>query len=177
MDAPLRPRDGVIAVPSGPGLGIALDMEVIEAHRVEFLGGDMSDELEIKALIERGAILTDSKRFDELLECFAPDATFMRRGKPLVGHAAIAEENRKRPVDLVTRHHVTSVLVTMTGPDTAEAISYVLVYRIRGEAGAPPAFPQKMRPPETSGEYHDRFIRTPKGWKIAYRETRDVLDG
>ena len=64
-----------------------------------------------------------------------------------------------------TSHHSSGVQVSFTGADTATACSYVLAWH-----QAPDGSTATMM-----GQYHDRLVRGPDGWRIAYR--RQVLTG
>jgi len=48
------------------------------------------------------------------------------------------------------------------GPDAAEGITILTVYMVAGP-GAATTLPLQV------GEDHDRFVRTPKGWRLASR--------
>lgn len=65
-----------------------------------------------------------------------------------------------------TRHVSSNVAVEVTGPDTAEALSYFALYRYVGEK---PRVPDLDDQPVILGHYTDRFVRTSGGWRIAHR--------
>jgi hypothetical protein len=61
------------------------------------------------------------------------------------------------------------------GLDHAEAVTYYLAYH-HDPGTASPAFPLPLDPPFSLGEWHDRFVRTADGWRIAHRETRRLFE-
>ena len=77
--------------------------------------------------------------------------------------AGLSYHLRYRPVLLgpLLRHHVSSVKIDLTGPDTASAASYFLVFT---EVGL-----------DHWGRYADRLVRAGGSWLIAHRKVR--LDG
>jgi hypothetical protein len=65
-----------------------------------------------------------------------------------------------------TRHLVTNLLVTITGPDDAEAIAGLIAMRAnRSETG-----PAETPGPIVVGDLVYRFRRGPEGWKISFLE-------
>lgn len=65
-----------------------------------------------------------------------------------------------------SRHVSSNVAVTVTAEDEAEGLSYFTLYRYTKEK---PRVPDLDDQPVILGEYHDRFRRTPEGWRIASR--------
>jgi hypothetical protein len=65
-----------------------------------------------------------------------------------------------------SRHVSSNIAVTVTGPDVAEGLSYFTLYRYVGEK---PRVPDLDGQPVIVGQYRDRFVRTPDGWRIANR--------
>jgi len=67
-----------------------------------------------------------------------------------------------------SRHVCSNVAITLVGPDEATAISYLVNYRHDAASGVAQR-PAPAGVPKFVGEYHDRFVRTPDGWRIAHR--------
>jgi hypothetical protein len=65
-----------------------------------------------------------------------------------------------------SRHISSNVAVDVTGPDSAEGLSYFTLYRHLGEK---PRVPDLDNQPVILGHYTDRFQRTSDGWRIAHR--------
>ena len=77
------------------------------------------------------------------------------------GDSASAEaEGRK------SRHVSSNIAVEVTGPDEATGLSYFTLYR---HVGQKPRVPDLEGQPVILGQYTDRFVRTPAGWRIAHR--------
>lgn len=123
------------------------------------------------ALFTEDAIIEIRSGFAELLgvEAEFPEAgaamllgrgaARTERGFAFSGHAALRR--------FVTRERVarglhvsTQPLVEITGPDTAEASSYLRIYHQAKGADAHLTH---------FGRYLDRFVRTPAGWRIRHR--------
>ncbi len=97
-----------------------------------------------------------------------------RDGEQFVGMAALRAAYASRPMNRLTRHVISNTLVRSTGPDSAEATSYVTVYRV----ALPPTKhvpPYPVTGPDVLGEHHDTFRRTEAGWRLSARVTRTIL--
>ncbi|WAZ21392.1 nuclear transport factor 2 family protein [Streptomyces cinnabarinus] len=82
------------------------------------------------------------------------------------GRAALREYFGGRPADRLSRRLMSNILVTVTSPDTATAISYFTTYRVDGFEGGlvPPGAPVQV------GHYEDEFRRRPDGtWLLSAR--------
>lgn len=126
---------------------------------------EISDRIAIDELLVRYSRAIDSRDFDTLETLFTPDATFDggSLGCPTDAHA-IREmiEGTLTGLD-ATQHLVGKSLVEFTDSDTAEVRTYLLSQHIRESAPGP------VKHYFLGGEYADRVVRTPEGWKIAYR--------
>lgn len=124
----------------------------------------------------RAAACADANDAAALAECFAEDAVLLRpNAEPLEGRAAIRAAYQQRPVDRMTRHLVTNLLVEVESPERARARSYVLLWAgSTGDAPTPSGRPAQAR--QMVGEFEDRFVRTAEGrWLIERREARFTL--
>lgn len=110
----------------------------------------------------------DTRQFEKLVTLFASDGVLAR---PDTGEIR-GREAIKAFFDVLTTdplvHAASNLLVTVTGPETAEATSYVTVYRSYREnaAGLP-----KLEAPYAVAKYVDRFVVENGEWKIGYRDT------
>ena len=134
------------------------------------------DELQIRNVLASLTILSDLGDIEDWGMLFAEDALYSTaRGGAQKGRAAIVESGRERRAHGThgpgssNRHLSGSVLVWKTGPDTAEAQSYLLMYKDLPEEGAD-GDGDKAPTLLVVGYYHDRFRRTSEGWKVAHRE-------
>jgi ketosteroid isomerase-like protein len=125
---------------------------------------------EIRETVGRYAHLVDAGRIDELVALFAEDAV-LEAGElpPARGRAAIeaffrgagsrlAAASKGRPL---IRHHVSNIVIDVTGPDAADARSYFLATTERG--------------PDHWGRYRDRLVRIGERWLFTSRLVR--VDG
>jgi SnoaL-like domain len=143
------------------------------------------DELEIRNVIAALALLSDMGDLDEWGMLFTEDADYTTEsGVGWHGRTEIVESGRQRRARGThgpgsnNRHLSASVLVRSTGPDTAEAESYLAMYKDLvpdGEDGLPrdPGQDDEVEKSPTLlvlGYYRDRFVRTGEGWKVAHRE-------
>jgi SnoaL-like domain len=106
----------------------------------------------------------------EIVELFTDDGVWESDEARLEGReqmrrffgdsATAAAEGRK------SRHVSTNIAVNVTGSDSAEGLSYFTLYRHVGEK---PRVPDLDSQPVILGQYTDRFVRTPDGWRIAHR--------
>jgi len=122
----------------------------------------IEDRLEIEDVIIRYANAVDFQDDDLLETCFTDDATASFAGVPAgPGGAAIVAflvSLRGAPV-IGSTHRFGNVVVTLNG-DEADVQSRAVVYGVRGE-------PLQLRMRGIT--YHDHFVRTAAGWRIARR--------
>jgi uncharacterized protein (TIGR02246 family) len=130
-------------------------------------------ESECRALVAETARRADAAQPDALAALFTADAVLVRPGAaPLVGRDAIRAAYAERPPNRLTRHLVTHTRVTVVDADTVDAASLLLVWS--GNHDDPPG-PRGRPGQQAVGEFDDRLVRTPEGWRIARREARFVL--
>jgi 3-phenylpropionate/cinnamic acid dioxygenase small subunit len=58
-----------------------------------------------------------------------------------------------------TSHHLSNVRIRLVDDNHARAVSYVIAWHERPDGTSATVF----------GQYHDRLLRTPDGWRIAHR--------
>lgn len=113
----------------------------------------------------------DARRYAQVLDLFTEDGVLDRLGTVYAGRTALAEFLVARPASLRTRHLSTSIVIDQLAADEARGCSYVLFFQGTEEAADGDAPPRLAGPP-TVVEYHDRFVRTPQGWRIRERRIR-----
>lgn len=126
----------------------------------------MSDRIEIDELLARYARALDYKNFGELDLIFTPDATFDAGGLGApTGPAAIQSMIEGTIGHLDATQHLVgkSVMEFAEDGDSAEVRTYLISQHIRESAPGP------VKHYFLGGEYFDRVVRTPEGWRIAYR--------
>jgi hypothetical protein len=141
------------------------------------------DELQIRNMISQLALLSDRGDIEEWGTLFADDAHYTTAsGAGWHGREAITESGRQRRGKGThgpgsnNQHFSATVFVRSTGPDTAEAQHYLLMYQdlVPDASDLPEGYPEGevKRAPTflVMGYYHDRFRRTSDGWKVSHRE-------
>mgnify|MGYP006276086159 FL=1 len=122
---------------------------------------EISDRMEIDEILVRYSRALDFKNFREVEALFTEDGQFDAGslGAP-TGPAAISAmiEGSIGHLD-ATQHAVSKSLIEFSPDgDTAEVRTYLISQHIKGEGHY-----------LLGAEYADRFVRTPAGWRIAYR--------
>ena len=121
-------------------------------------------------LILRYAYLNDERRYDELATLFTEDAVLYRPSAPeqgIAGRAAILAAFRKRPLETMTFHVTSDILVEVLDEENAQARSRILLLSAtRGPVAG--ALPLEQKAP-VPGVFRDRFRLTPQGWQFAER--------
>jgi len=84
----------------------------------------LSDPWQMSNLTSHFYACLDARDYAGVLDCFAEDGEWFRRGSSVRGTAAITDALAKRPPNFHTAHVVTNVRVHMT----TEATGYVLFY-------------------------------------------------
>lgn len=113
-------------------------------------------------LIHQLAAAHDAARWDDAATLFTDDGLYTRPtapGEAIVGREAILAAFRSRPSRL-TRHFVSNIVVTVEDLGSARAHSLVQLYAETEDGRAKPPL---------IGEFHDRFVLTPAGWRFSER--------
>lgn len=111
---------------------------------------------------------TDTRQFERLVMLFAKNGVLKRSDTgELKGRASIKAFFDGLPMDTFI-HTSSNLLVTVTGPETAKATSYVTVCRSyrKNAMGLP-----KLDAPYVVAKYLDSFVLEEGEWKIGYRDT------
>ncbi len=110
----------------------------------------------------------DHGRAAEIAGQFTDDGVWESDDARYEGGAAIrkAFQARQDQTARTSRHVCTNIAVRVIDHDSAEGLTYLTLYRSDDELdnGAAP-----LRGPLLVGEYRDRFVRTPGGWRFAHR--------
>lgn len=121
-------------------------------------------------LISEYAYLNDQRRYEELAALFTPDGLLFRPSAPdqaIIGTDAILAAFRKRPLELMTFHICTDIIVSVDDAESARGQSRILLLSAKrpAEDGPRPAAFDAPVP----GVFYDRFRLTASGWKFAER--------
>jgi 3-phenylpropionate/cinnamic acid dioxygenase small subunit len=126
----------------------------------------LTDRIEIDELLARYSRALDFRHFDELEEIFTADAEFDAGG---LGHPHGPTAIRAMIEGTIggldaTQHLVGKSIVEFSEDgNSAEVRTYLISQHIRESAPGP------VKHYFLGGEYADRVVRTPDGWRIAYR--------
>lgn len=113
--------------------------------------------------------LQDERRYDDLPGLMTEDGTYTRLDEELTISDFIEWVGTMPPNK--TRHFVTDIDFSEVLGVSATGVSYYTLYLYGGEEDTP--YP--LEGPFVVGEYHEKFIKTEKGWKIKSREARIIF--
>jgi hypothetical protein len=122
---------------------------------------EQSCKLECHDLIVRFFTIIDTGPLASFKDLFTEDGKLLRGGAgfdpgPLV---------TGRPNNMFPIHLVTNMLVTQTGPETADGEAYVVAYNMKGDPAD--TLPRKMpQTPNRIGKSIFEFRKTAAGWRI-----------
>ena len=126
-------------------------------------------EAACRDLVIAAADAADSQDWPRLAACFAADATLVRPGGvELRGREAILASYAGKDPDRLTQHLISNQSVAMTADGSVACRSKVLLWSGRLSDALTP----KGRPADALqqvGEFVDRMVATPEGWRIAHR--------
>jgi len=126
-------------------------------------------------LVLRAAAAADAGDASGLAALFTAKAVLERPNSPaLQGREMIRLAYAGRSPHRLTRHLVMNTLVETTGPTDARATSLVLLWS-GNTADAPGPHGHPADPMQIIGEFHDAFVLTGEGWRIAHRKALFVL--
>ena len=113
----------------------------------------------------------DDRDFLAYADLFTPDGVFIRANQPqepLSGRAAILSALASRPPGRITRHLCTNIEVEVIDVSRARGRCYLLLYAA-DMAAQETELGRQSEGPQRIGEYHDEFVQTGGGWRIARR--------
>ena len=128
------------------------------------------DERACERLVIDYTHLVDFGEAARIADLFTEDGVWEAEGVRMEGRDAIrAGFGARQGVTRRTSRHVcTNLAITLAGPDDATGVSYLVNYRHDSASGVA-ELPAPAGLPKFVGEYFDRFVRTPDGWRIAHR--------
>jgi hypothetical protein len=130
-------------------------------------------EHDCRNLLFRHAQLSDQGRVAEAVDLFTPDGTWIRGGKPYTGREQMLNSSG-RPATAISRHLTSNTVVDVQDENHASAVSYYIVFR--HDPGVPDApLPLPLGDAFSMGEWHDKFVRTPDGWRFEFREVKRLF--
>ncbi|WP_165899957.1 nuclear transport factor 2 family protein [Borborobacter arsenicus] len=127
----------------------------------------MQIELQCTRLVTAFAVNLDLRRYDEVIALFTQDTVYRPRQTTFNGHEGVRAYLESRPRHRVSRHVISNCLVDVLSPDEARGFC-VLTYFV-DEGPVAEGEPAPLAGARLIGDYHDRFVRTPDGWRIVER--------
>lgn len=136
---------------------------------------DETEQIIIEHTCEQ-LVLRSIKLFDEhdwpaFANLFTPDGLLVQASQPdkkLAGRAAIVNALSQRSPERLTRHICTNIVIDIADYNNASGLCYLLLYA-SDRAEPEDATGRPVNSPRRVGEYHDKFVRTDSGWRIAER--------
>lgn len=126
-------------------------------------------------VIGRLVYCLDQRQEEAAIALFATDATWIRGGRPYQGHDQIRESFKGRANTALVRHVATTIHVEVEDADHAAAVTYYIAYKpLPGDETRDLPFPLGL--PFSVGEWHDRLVRTPAGWRVQQRVLKRLFE-
>lgn len=127
-------------------------------------------EQECRDLVVQLCHYSDHKEHQKATNMFIPEGVWIRGGKPYSGHDEIMKSFTGRSTTTFGRHCTANTLITVEDDDHASGVTYYVLYNHDPKTDNP-EFPLPLVP-FSMGEWHDKYVRTPEGWKFAHREVK-----
>lgn len=132
-----------------------------------------------RSLVIEFAACVDARNPEGLRALMTTDASFARPTAPdvvLNGIDTIVTAFGARPRHIITQHMSLNIRIRLTGPDTAEGDSVIMLFMGNTEDAFVPAKGRPAGPP-ILGTWNDRFTRTADGWRFQDRRGAVTLHG
>lgn len=126
-------------------------------------------EQQCRDLVVQLCQLSDHGEREKSVDLFTADGTWIRGGKPFKGRAEMLQSFRSSPTQVI-RHLTSNILITVKDDNSAEGVTYYLAFH-NDPGTAEPKLPLPLEP-FSLGEWHDKFTRTPAGWRFSHREVK-----
>jgi len=116
----------------------------------------------------------DHGEHEAAVDLFTPDGTWIRGGKPYTGRAEMLDSFKRGSATSVIRHITSNIRVVVKDDNHADCVTYYVAFN-QDPGTASPKFPLTFGPPFSMGEWHDKFVKTTHGWRIAHREVKRLF--
>jgi len=129
---------------------------------------DLSSEIRMMSLTSTFYEALDSRDYEQVVSCFAPDGIWWRRGQAVKGLSAIQEALRSRPENFHTCHIVSNVRVLSLSEDEGAVRFYMTGHPFHGdiEKGVYEPIPE----PHIIALYEDKMKKVNGVWKISEKK-------
>jgi hypothetical protein len=132
------------------------------------MNDDIACKVECSDILARLAWALDRGESAEAAGYFTDDAALVTPAGTTRG-ADIRKAMDARPASVVTRHLILNLVVDRTGPDTAKALSQLIMYRLTAQED--PKTPMVLpASPQALGEWRIDLRKTDAGWRISRYE-------
>jgi hypothetical protein len=154
------------------GRGTSYEYDAVTTRRGLPMTTDELASIEAcRSLILEFAARIDNSQTHTLGELLTADATFARPTAPdvvIAGADAILAAFALRPKTMVTQHLNLNIRIRLTGSDTAEGSSVVMMFIANSADEMVPGKGRKAGAP-LLGTWTDKFVRTAAGWRFKDR--------
>ena len=129
----------------------------------------LSIERECERLVTAYCHFIDHGEAERVAELFTEDGCWISSEATLEGREGIREAMAARQANTgrMSRHVCNNLRLDIEDENSASGIVYLTLYRHDGKPGRALA---PLEGPAMVGEYRDRFVRTPEGWRMSRRE-------
>ena len=122
----------------------------------------LTDREEIAERLARLAQAQDAKDWEAVRAAYVEDAVYVHPGGRLVGADEIVERTVAALQPLDGSQHLIGTISVRVDDDAAASRAYFQAQHVRAAAAGGELY-------TIAGEYADRWVRTPAGWRIAER--------
>lgn len=122
------------------------------------------DRFAITALVHEYAAILDEHRWHEIADLCTDDAVMIIRGSEIHGRTGLVAWAERRAAKEVTRqtlHQMSNLRIESVGPDEATGVAALVLHVAK--VGGNTTYVDLV------GDYHDRYVRTPDGWRFGSR--------
>ena len=127
-------------------------------------------ERECERLVTAYCHYVDHGEAEKVADLFTEDGVWTSPQVTMKGQQELRRGfgGRQRQTARMSRHVCSNLKIDVIDADHAEGSVYLTLYRHDGEASR---VLSPLDGPQMVGEYRDRFLRTPEGWRFAQRDT------
>jgi hypothetical protein len=133
-------------------------------------------EQDCRDLIIAMAQYGDYREFALAVALYTDECEWVRMGVVYAGQAEVRRAYERLPNGRVTRHINGGTVVNVVDEDHAESLTYYILLAHDRDAQGNADLPMPLVCPVSMGEWRDRFVRTPDGWRFERRATTRVFE-
>jgi len=123
---------------------------------------EAADRIAIEEMNARFAFALDHHDYDALRDLLAPDVHYVSVGREHDGVEAVIASFKARVAKRTTRHNLGNAVLTPVDGDTVTGWSTWTTWASNEPGVTPPRI-------FMVADFHDRYVRTAGGWRIAER--------